>query len=151
MHYHFKIHKEDAGYWASCVELKGCNTQADTIDQLNCNMKEALNLFLNEPDNSRIIFPMPHKHLYGKDIVEVPVEPKIAFAIKMKLFRHKKGLSQRQVADLLGMKNIYSYQRLESTRKANPNISTIARIKEIFPDFKIDDIFIHERLKHKNL
>jgi antitoxin HicB len=142
MFYHFKIHKENKGYWAECIELKGCVTQADNLEQLYKNMEEVLNLYLNEPENSKITFPLPSKDLFGKNIVDIPVDPKIAFAMKMKICRSKKGLSQQQVADLLGMKNIYSYQRLESAKKANPNLSTIARIKKVFPEFNIDDIFI---------
>ncbi len=151
MFYHFKIHKEIKGFWATCIELKGCNTQANTIEQLYKNMEEVLNLYLNEPDNSKLSFPLPIKQITGKDIVIIPVDPKIAFAIKMKIFRSKKGLSQQQVADLLGMKNIYSYQRLESTKKANPNLSTIARIKQVFPEFNIEDIFINNKFKQKQL
>jgi antitoxin HicB len=150
MFYHFKIHKEHNGFWAECPELKGCVTQADNLDTLYKNMKEALNLYLNEPENSKVSFPLPNKNIIGKNIVKIPVDPKIAFAIKMKIIRARKGLSQRQVADLLGMKNIYSYQRLESTKKANPSLSTIARIKEVFPEFNIDDLFIERKMKHKN-
>ncbi len=151
MFYHFKIHKEPNGYWAESIELKGCVTQADSLEQLYLNMEEALNLYLNEPENSKVTFPLPQRNIIGKNIVKIPVDPKIAFAMKMKIYRSKKGLSQRQVADLLGMKNIYSYQRLESTKKANPNLSTIARIKEVFPEFNIDEIFINNKLKHKHL
>lgn len=151
MFYHFKIHKEKNGFWAECPELKGCATQADNLDTLYKNMKEALNLYLHEPENSRVSFSLPYKNIIGKNIVRVPVDPQIAFAIKMKITRAKKGLSQRQAADLLGMKNIYSYQRLESTKKANPSLSTIARIKEIFPEFNIDDLFIDKKMKHKSV
>ena len=34
MKYHFKIHKEKGGFWAECLELVGCSTQADTKDEL---------------------------------------------------------------------------------------------------------------------
>lgn len=61
MYYHFKIHKEKNGYWAQCIELKDCITQADTLDELHKNLYEALNLYLNEPDSSSIHFPLPKK------------------------------------------------------------------------------------------
>jgi antitoxin HicB len=151
MFYNFKIHKEKDGYWAECIELIGCVTQADNYAELLKNMEEVLNIFLDEPENSKIIFPFPDNAIYGKNVIKVPVDHKIAFAIKMKILRADKGLSQKQAADLLGMKNIYSYQRLESAKKANPNLSTIARIKKIFPDFNIDDIFVKDKLKSKRL
>ncbi|MGV7928709.1 MAG: helix-turn-helix domain-containing protein [Spirochaetota bacterium] len=145
MLYTFKVHKEKNGYWAECVELEGCVTQADSYEELLSNMETALNLYLDEPESSILSFPLPKNNVAGKNIVKVPVNHRIAFAIKMKRYRARKGLSQRQAAELLGMKNVYSYQRLESTRKANPSLSTIARIKSIFPDFNIDDIFKHKK------
>jgi len=151
MFYNFKIHKDKNGYWAECVELKGCVTQAETYDELLNNMEEVLNLYLDEPADSKIIFPLPKDDINKKNIIKIPVDHKIAFALKMKILRAKKGLSQRQVADLLGMKNIYSYQRLESSKKANPSLSTIARIKNIFPDFNIDDIFVIKKIKSRSL
>lgn len=32
MQYHFKKHKEDGGYWAECIELKGCVTRGSFCD-----------------------------------------------------------------------------------------------------------------------
>ena len=40
MFYNFKIHKEKKGFWAECLELKGCVTQADTYHALLKNMEE---------------------------------------------------------------------------------------------------------------
>ncbi len=140
MHYTFKIHKEKNGYWAECVELNGCVTQADTREALLKNMEEALNLYLDEPEHSPLQFPMPERSMSGKNIIMVPVYPRIAFALNMKRMRSLKGLSQRQAADLLNMKNVYSYQRLESTKKANPSLEMIARIKRVFPEFSVDEI-----------
>jgi antitoxin HicB len=150
MFYNFKVHKESNGYWAECVELKGCVTQGNTYNGLLKNMEEALNLYLDEPEKSKQIFPLPRKSVKGKNIVRIAVNHRIAFAMKMKIYRARKGLSQKQIASLLGMKNIYSYQRLESTKMANPNLSTIARIKSVFPDFNIDDIFIPDKTVSKD-
>jgi predicted RNase H-like HicB family nuclease len=48
MKYHFKIHSESAGYWAQCVELEGCQTQADSREELMENIQEVLKLFVLE-------------------------------------------------------------------------------------------------------
>ncbi len=69
------------------------------------------------------------------------VDPNIAFSLYLKHLRLKHNLTQKQIARMLGMKNIYSYQRLESPKKVNPSLSMIGKIKTIFPEFKIDDIF----------
>jgi antitoxin HicB len=140
MYYHFKIHKEKKGYWAECIELKGCNTEGNALDELKKNMQEALNLYLDEPEGSNVVIPLPSKDVKGKNVVEVPVEPKIAFALYIRMLRIKRGFTQKEAARLLGMKNIYSYQRLESSRRVNPNLTTLVRIKKIFPEFEVDNV-----------
>jgi len=42
MLYHFKIQKESNGYWAECLELKGCQTEADTLSELQSNNRKIL-------------------------------------------------------------------------------------------------------------
>ena len=59
MQYHFKIHEEKSGYWAECIELKGCNTEGETLDELHKNIQEVLGLYLSEPSNSNLLFPAP--------------------------------------------------------------------------------------------
>lgn len=49
MRYHFKVHKEGKGFWAECLELKGCITQGNSKKELLENMQESLNLYLEEP------------------------------------------------------------------------------------------------------
>jgi antitoxin HicB len=142
MKYHFKTHKENNELWAECIELKGCDTQSEdgTIENLRKNMEEALNLYLDEPDQ-RVTFPMPEASLKGEEIISVPVEPRIAFALALRHERAVHHLTQKQMADMLGMKNIWSYQKLESPKKANPQLSTIARIIRVFSDFNPEWIF----------
>jgi DNA-binding phage protein len=36
------------------------------------------------------------------------------------------------------MRNVYSYQRLE--RKSNPSLSTLMRVKRLFPEFSLDAV-----------
>lgn len=40
------IEKDNYGYFAYCLELKGCQTQGDTLDEVNKNIKEAIELYL---------------------------------------------------------------------------------------------------------
>ncbi len=41
------LHKEDNGYWAEVPALKGCFSQADTIEELKDNIKEAITAWLS--------------------------------------------------------------------------------------------------------
>ncbi len=140
MKYHFKVHREGTGFWTECIELEGCRTQGDSLEELQSNMHEALNLYLDEPEDSKRVSPLPKKGLKGRGIVTVEVEPKIAFALLLRRHRLTQGMTQREVADKMGFKNIYSYQRLENSKTANPEFTTILLIKRIFPKFSLDEI-----------
>ncbi len=49
---------EEGGYWAEVPALPGCVTQAETLDELRSNLKEAIELWLDaeipvaSPDSS---------------------------------------------------------------------------------------------------
>lgn len=140
MFYHFKIHKDADGLWAECVELNGCVTQADSMDELEKNMKEVLDLYLDESPFTETVDPLPKKKIkITNNIRKVQVSPEVAFSVLLRFYRKKHKLSQKELARLLGVKNIFSYQRLE--KKSNPRLTTLAKIKEIFPEFSIDQVF----------
>jgi predicted RNase H-like HicB family nuclease/DNA-binding XRE family transcriptional regulator len=139
MNYHFLAHQDDDGVWAECLELPGCVTQSDSFDTLLPMCKEALNLYLEEPPESEIVFPLPDMSLDGDDtLLKVPVEPEIALAMLLRRNRQDRKLTQKEVARLLGMKNIYSYQRLE--RKSNPSLAIIKKIHTVFPDIQLGNL-----------
>jgi antitoxin HicB len=138
MVYHFRVHKEENGYWAEGLELKGCNTQGDSREKLAAHAAEALNLYLAEPDDSNVIFPTAKRKPKGRDLIAVAVEPQVAMTIRQA--RLKKGLTQRKAAALLGINHVYAYQKLESAKTCNPGLLTLARLKKIFPSLGIDEI-----------
>ena len=39
---------EEGGYWAEVPDLPGCYTEADTLDELNANIREAISLYLED-------------------------------------------------------------------------------------------------------
>ncbi len=86
MFYHFRVHEEEDGYWAECVELPGCKTQADLMEELVRNAEETLNLYLEEPVDSFITFPRPSA-AEGGDVIEVPVDPQIALSVLLRSYR----------------------------------------------------------------
>ena len=45
----------------------------------------------------------------------------------------------KKAAEMLGMKNVYSYQRLE--KKTNATLSIIGKIRTTFPDIKLEYLF----------
>jgi len=141
MKYHFKMHRSKKGFWAEGVELPGCKSQGDSVEELRKNLSEALDLFLEEPPESPICFPLPDSSIIeSKSILQVRVSSRVAFAFLLKRMRLSHELSQREVAESMGFKNLYSYQRLESAEKANPALETICKIKQVFPEFSLDAV-----------
>lgn len=140
MNYHFKINEDSEGFWAECCELKGCLTQAKTLEILKESCSEALNLYLEEPNDSKMVFPLPDGSLdSNKKLIKVSVEPELALAVLLRFYRSNSKLTQKQVSELLGMKNLYSYQRLE--KKSNPTLNIIKKIHSVFPEIKLEYIF----------
>ena len=142
MKYHFKVHKEKSGYWAECVELEGCQTEADSLIELYSNMEEVLNVYLSEPESSKIIFPLPQKkQSNSEDFVAVSVDPSVAFSFLLRRYRLQKKITLKEMAEKLKMKNLNTYVKLEKASSSNPELRTLAKIKSILSDFPINMIF----------
>ncbi|MDQ3001432.1 MAG: type II toxin-antitoxin system HicB family antitoxin [Fibrobacterota bacterium] len=141
MKYHFKIHKEkNGGYWAESMEPNlNANTQADTMEELMKNMKEVLELCLEEPNESNYIPPMPDPTIKGRNIVEISPDPKIALAALIRKERLEAKWTQRETATRLGIKHVSQYQRLESGKTVNAEFGTLVKLKKAFPDFSVDE------------
>jgi antitoxin HicB len=108
---------------------------------LECRgMEDALSAYLDEPENSKHIFPMPDPTLKGRNIVTASVDPKVAMAMVLRQSRLESKLTQRQVADKLGMKHIFQYQKLESGKTANPELATLVKLKGVFPNLSVDAV-----------
>lgn len=138
MKYHFKIHKEGKFFWAQCIELEGCITQANSMSKLQANMQEALNLYIQEPEDSIDLASLPDESIRkSKNVVAVSVDPLIAFSFMVRYYRIKHKMTQQEAAKRMGFDNLYSYQRLEAKR-CNPSLKIIFRIKQVFPEISVD-------------
>lgn len=140
MNYHFKIHKDKkGGYWGECMELEGCRSEGDTLEELKENLKEALDLYLDEPEDSKTIFPLPKSIKSHQNYVEITVDPQIALAFTLRMARLKRHWTQKKVAESLHVP-LYSYQRLERSKTANPTWKTIVKLCRLFPDLKLQRV-----------
>jgi antitoxin HicB len=137
MKYHFRVHKEKNGYWGECIELEGCSSQGQSHEELKKNLKEALDLYLDEPEESSMVFPLPKRCMAGKNIMALDVDPQIALASLVRSERLKRRWSQKLAAQELGMP-LYSYQRLEYSRTANPEWKTLIKLRKVFPDLDLN-------------
>lgn len=137
MKYHFRVRKEKDGFSAQCIELEGCITEGDTVKELETNMAEALNLYVFESEDSKDLAALSDQSIKtSAHVVEVALDPEIAFSFLLRHHRIKNKLTQQQAAQKMGFKNVYSYQRLE--KKCNATIELIAKVKKLFPKFSID-------------
>jgi antitoxin HicB len=141
MKYHFKVYKEKKGYWAECIELKGCLSQGDSKAELQKNLKEALELYLSEPESSGIVFPEPLKNKKAKNIIQIKVDPVVAFAVQLRQIRLKRKLTQKAMMEILKIKHLSNYQRLENPSKANPELKTLAALQSYLPELSVAEIF----------
>lgn len=48
---------EDSGYWAEVPSLPGCVTQGETMEELEANLREAIEgwLLAGEPDGTQVL------------------------------------------------------------------------------------------------
>lgn len=108
MKYHFKIHKEGEGFWAECLEIPECVTQGDSREELFENMEDAINTYLEEPEDSQFLAPLPKRSFKkSRSVVEVTIDPSVALAFSIRRERIHKGLTQKEAAKKLGMKGLY--------------------------------------------
>lgn len=141
MKYHFKVHGNSAeGFWGQGIELEGCQSQGDNREELLENLSEALDLYLSEPKESKLLFPEPQRKVSGRNIVAVPVSPTVAVACKIRSIRLKRNLTQREMCEVLGIPHLSVYQRLEDPLRANRELKTLAKIKSVFPELKLDEV-----------
>ncbi len=48
------IEKDEYGYYACCLELEGCQTQGDSLEEMIDNIKEAIEVYLETlPEDRR--------------------------------------------------------------------------------------------------
>jgi predicted RNase H-like HicB family nuclease len=62
------IEKDEHGFYAWCPELKGCQSQGDTLEETIANIKEAIELYLETlPEGERDV-------LLSREILTTSVE-----------------------------------------------------------------------------
>jgi predicted RNase H-like HicB family nuclease len=48
------VHKaEEGGFWAEVPDLPGCATQGETLDEVEANLREAIDAWLSVDDETR--------------------------------------------------------------------------------------------------
>jgi predicted RNase H-like HicB family nuclease len=65
------VEKDENGFYAYSPELKGCQTQGDTLDEVMSNMREAVELYMGTLD------PDERADRMSRDILTTSVEVEV--------------------------------------------------------------------------
>lgn len=69
---HIILEKDEDGYYAYCPNLPGCQSQGDSLEEVQANIKEAVELYLETLSESE-------KHaLLEREILTMTLEVKVA-------------------------------------------------------------------------
>ncbi|MGF1603422.1 MAG: type II toxin-antitoxin system HicB family antitoxin [Thermosynechococcaceae cyanobacterium] len=66
------IEKDEFGYYAYCPALEGCQTQGDSIEETQANIREAISLYLStlsEPEKQEV---------FSRELTTVVMEVQVA-------------------------------------------------------------------------
>jgi len=61
---------EDGGYVVTCPSLQGCYSQGDTVEEALANIREAIELCLEDMEAHGETIPDPSRTLVGSVVVE---------------------------------------------------------------------------------
>jgi Uncharacterized conserved protein len=124
--------KSDACYLVKFLDIPGCLTYGDTLNEAKNNAMEALTGYLESIDLRKIAIPTPSK-LAGKNIYYIHPEIQVSFALWLKMKRAEHGFTQKDTARLLEI-NFQSYQKYENPKKTNPTLKTIAKVENVLQE-----------------
>lgn len=145
MKYHFKYEADErGGYWGECLEIQGCLSEGNDIEDLKKNFKEALDLCLECAlnDEEEFVLPFEDNALNNKEnILEISPDHYLILSNMLKYYRKKNMLSQKDVAQRMGYKNIWGYSKIEKGKYANIEFKTLVKIKSVFPELDLNRIF----------
>jgi len=129
MHYAAHIYREGKHWLAEFPDAPGCQTFADSADELRGAAKEALEGWLEAHLVGGEAPPKPrvrHRAPAGRKLLRVSVEPQLATAVHLRWARQDVGLTQSQLAKLVGVSQ-QQIAKLENPDE-NPTLRTVVKV-----------------------
>lgn len=117
---------EEGGYTVEFIDLEGCITEGDTLEEALVMAREALTGWLKSVYSRELNIPEP-SIVKGNDIYYIQPEAEIELPLMIRKLRKEKGLSQKQIADAIGVK-YQTYQRFENPGEFNATIKNLKKI-----------------------
>jgi antitoxin HicB len=127
--YYARIMKQRGGYLVEFPDLSGCLTEGKTIQEALDHGREALSgwLFVAIRKGDQVP-PSRVRRGHGYHLIVPDLDVAIPLAILSA--RKRRGLTQAQVADTLGMSQ-QAYRKFELPGKSNPTLRSIQRLSEV--------------------
>jgi predicted RNase H-like HicB family nuclease/DNA-binding Xre family transcriptional regulator len=127
MHFWATIKQQkDKSYLVEFPGLEGCLTEGRSLAEALAHAKEAVDGWLAVRCDNDFNIPKSIKPK-GRNVYSIDVSLTVAFAIRLRKLRVKRGLSQAEVAKRLDISQ-QAYAKLETPLKTNPSLQTIERI-----------------------
>ena len=139
MNYHFKISKKEKRLCADCIELENIYLEAENKEDLIDFASGILTMSIEDTNNSNEIMPLPDDSIEeAENILQVKVDPEVAFGYYLRMIRLKNNLTVNKAAQMMKFKDIRTYSILESSKKSNPQLTVLDKIKSVFPEFNLN-------------
>lgn len=121
--------KKSKTYGVQFPDHPGIVTYGQTFEEAVEMAQEALSAALESDFDRDQPLPTSHrpKSKRGKKTAFIPLEPEIRMAYLLRSWRENADLSQKQLADRLGI-SFQAYQRMERPGRSNLTITTLQRI-----------------------
>lgn len=136
MQYYAKLKKQQGGgFLVTYADLPGCLTEGRNLNEALTNAKEVLDGWLAANCDRDLNIPPPRKR-NPRGHYPISVNIQIEFAVRLRMLRKKRRLSQKEVADRLDISQ-QAYAKLETPLKTNPSLTTIQKLSDAL-DAEID-------------
>lgn len=122
--------RNDKSYLVQFIDVPGCITEGETLEEAARNGREALTGFLASLFERNVPIPEPST-ISKKNIYLIEPEPDVAVPVMLRRLRESSKLTQSDVASVLGI-SYQAYQRLEKPGKSNPTLKTLDRLARVF-------------------
>jgi|APHig6443718053_1056840.scaffolds.fasta_scaffold00003_129 antitoxin HicB len=125
-----ELNKEDGVYEVSFPDFPTINTFGETKEEALEMAHDALNGYLEVAYKIESKIPKATEHK-GKNVYLIRPSANIALAVVLRWEREKKGYSQKEVAEKLGVA-YQVYQKIETPKLSNPTLKTLEKLGKIF-------------------
>jgi predicted RNase H-like HicB family nuclease/DNA-binding XRE family transcriptional regulator len=129
MRYSAYVHREGTQWLADFPDAPGCQTFADSPDELRTAAQEALEGWLEAHLVDGQVPQRPEDRSeapVGSELWRVDVSPKLTAALEIRRARHARGWTQKQLAEKLGVSQ-QQIGKLENPDE-NPTLGTIEKV-----------------------